>query len=317
MVSITTAPAFLRGAIRWVRVEPALPDYTPSQREVVVRYVAAADQRIRCARDSALYPAVAAGLLRDALGFLTRATGIGREGHVSVDPVAALAELREAAARVKPEDFVRRIADALEASDPLYFDAMDAADLAPVVDALDEEAWWLRSRIDLRSPTYRAGARVGRMAGLAILGVWLLYALLHMLFRPKNLALSRPVRESSHQVGTPDPSGLVDGKFAPTYGLHTDVNQKDAWAIVDLEKPTPIRTIVVYNRSDQNFEDSLPLALDVSTDGVTFHEVARRNERFGDGSFLSPPWTARVHEYGKYVRVRSKRYIALNEIEVF
>lgn len=314
----TTAPAFLRDALRWVRAERALPEYTPNQRDVVARSVAAADVRLRCARDSALYPVVAAGLLRDAIGFLTRAASVGREAHgPSVDTVAALAQLRAASGRVLGEEDARRIADALEASHPLYFDSMDPEELTANQEALEREALWLATLIDLRTPTYRAGARVGRIGGLAILGVWLLYALFHAIFPPKDLALNRPVRQSSHQVGTPDPSGLVDGKIASNYGFHTDVTQKDGWGIIDLEKATPIRKIVVYNRSDQNLDDCLPLALDVSTDGVTFHEVARRTDHFGDGSFLSPPWTVTVREYGRYVRVRAKRYIALNEVEVF
>jgi hypothetical protein len=194
---------------------------------------------------------------------------------------------------------------------------MDPEELTASQEALEREALWLGTLVDLRTPTYRAGARVGRIGGLAIAGVWLLYALFHAIFPPKNLALNRPVRQSSHQVGTPDPAGLVDGKIASNYGFHTDVTQRDAWGIIDLEKAGPIRKIVVYNRSDTNPDDGLPLMIDVSTDGVTFHEVARRTDRFGDGAFLSPPWTFSTRDYGRYVRVRSKRYIALNEIEVF
>jgi hypothetical protein len=316
-MSVMTAPPFLRDVIRWVRAERTLPEYTPSQRDAVARCAAAADQRLRCARDSALYPVVAAGLLRDALGFLTRAAAIGREGHASVDPVAALAALREASGRAPPDDDVRRIADALEASDLLYFDAMDATELAATLEALDQEAWWLRSLIDLRTPTYRAGTRVGRLAGLGICAAWLLVLLVRVVFPPKDLALGKPVRASSHQPGTPDPSGLVDGKIIPTFGFHTDVNQKDAWAIIDLERPTRIAKIVVFNRSDHDSDDTLPYWLDISTDGVTFHEVASRPDHFGDGAVLSPAWTVSLHEYGRYVRIRSRRYLALNEIEVF
>jgi hypothetical protein len=90
--------------------------------------------------------------------------------------------------------------------------------------------------------------------------------------------------------------------------------------IIDLEKSGPIRKIVVFNRSDQDFDLVLPLTLEVSTDGVTWHEVARRTEHFGDGTFLSAPWTARMankDEYGRYVRLRSKHFIALNEVEVY
>ena len=313
------APPFLREAMRWVRAERTSPEYMPSQRSVVVRHVAAADLRIRCGRDATLYPSVAAGLMRDAVAFLTRAASVARTDHApALDPVAALADLRAASpGRVVDEQDERRIADALEAIDPLYFDGMDPAELAATHEAREREASWLRSQIDLRTPTYRAGARVGRTAGVAICAVWLLYLLVRVAFPPKDLALNKPVRASSHHPGTPDLSGLVDGKVVPTFGFHTDVSQKDAWGIIDLDHPTRIRKIVVYSRSDHDADDCLPYWLDVSTDGVTFHEVAVRTDHFGDGSFFSPAWTVSLHEYGRYVRIRSKKYLVLNEIEVF
>jgi hypothetical protein len=318
MTAATTATNLCREALRWVRAERTLPEYTPSQRAVASRCAVAADQRLRCARDAALYPAVTATLLRDAIALLTRAASVGRNEHgPSVDVVAALRELWADSGRVVRDEDAIGIGDALEAIDPLYFDAMDDMRLTALREVLEQEAFWLRSQLDLRTPTYRAGARVGRIAGVAIAGLWLLYAGFHAAFPPHNLALNKPVRASSHQPGTPDPSGLVDGKMAPNVGFHTDISQKDAWGIIDLEHATAIRQIVVYNRSDQNLDDGLPVALDVSTDGVTFHEVARRTDHFGDGSFLAPPWSVRVRDYGRYVRVRSKRYLALNEVEVF
>lgn len=318
MSSATITPTFLRDALHWVRADRDIPEYTPSQRDVVARCAAAADQRVRCARDASLYPAVAAGLMRDAVGLLVRAVSVGREEHApAVDTVAALAGLRKATGHEVDEEDARRVADAIEASHPLYFDAMPSDELTATHEALEREAMWLDTLVDLRSPTYRKGARIGRIAGLAILGVWLLFAIGRALFHPPNLALNKPVRGSSHQPGTPDPAGLTDGKIAQTYGFHTEVAQHDAWAIIDLEKVTRIRKIVVYNRSDQNFDDILPLTIEVSADGSAYREVARRNEHFGDGWLFSAPWTVSLKEYGRYVRLRSKRYIALNEVEVY
>jgi hypothetical protein len=318
MSPATTAPTFLRDALHWVRADRDIPEYTPNQRDVVARCAAAADQRVRCARDSSLYPPVATGLMRDAVGLLVRAVSVGREEHAPpVDTVAALAALRQSAGREVDEEDARRVADAIEASHPLYFDSMPREELTATYEALERDAMWLDSRVDLRSPTYRKGARVGRIGGLGIVAVWLLYALFRVAFPPTDLALNKPVKASSHQAGTPDPSGLVDGKIAPTFGFHTDVGQSNAWAIIDLERPTKIREIVVYNRSDHDSDDTLPYWLEISTDGTNYHEVARRAEHFGDGTWVAPAWTVSLHEYGRYVRIHSKRYLALNEIKVF
>ena len=110
---------------------------------------------------------------------------------------------------------------------------------------------------------------------------------------------------------------MVDGKTGGTYGACTQVAQRPGWAIIDLEREAKLSKIVVYNRGDSNFNDGLPFGIDVSTNGTDFHEVAHRDTPFGDGSFLSKPWSAAVHDRGRFVRIRASWYLALSEVEVF
>jgi hypothetical protein len=310
------------GSLReWLRAERDVPECPAPRRAAAARYVEAARLRLRPARDvwSSPRPVVAATLLRDAVALLALAATAARGVDANdAPPSELLAPLRASAGEMRDEGDAIRVDAALQTHDPLFFDALDDDALRETLGALKREAAWLERRVDLRSPTYMEGTRIGRQVGLALLVLWLGYRALAPLLGARDLALDRPVRASSHQVGTPDPSGLVDGKIGDTYGFHTQVSAPDpSWAIIDLGAETPIRKIVVYNRSDVNLDDGLPFSLDVSSDGASFREVARREAHFGDGTFLSPPWTAKMHERARYVRIRSPHYMALNEVEVF
>lgn len=307
----------------FVYSERKAPEYTPHQQGVVGRYAAAATNRLSVARDLGMALVVPAVLLRDAIALLVRAVTAGRERDATCESLAQrntvemLQALRAAAARPTDEDS-RRVDAVLTATEPLYLDSLEEAELGRVQEALTREADWLRHQIDLRSPAHVKATKIGRQAAAVLLIAYLGYALVAKAVAPKNLAFGKPVRASSHQAGTPDPAGLVDGrKKTDKYGLCTDISLHDPWAIVDLGREHDIHEIVVYNRGDSNLDDGLPYALDLSVDGHDYHEVAQRDTHFGDGGFLSPAWTARVRGRARYVRVRAKGYIALDELEVF
>ena len=263
-------------ALRWLRAETTAPECVPERRDATERYIAAAAARVRVARDLAQTPAIAAGVMRDAVVLFARAALAARGGDADDDALPdALAQLEGAAGRAASDD-ARHVSAAIRSRDLLYFDSLSPADLAAAQEALYREAQWLQGQVDLRSPAYRAGLRIGRHAALAILVLWLGYAIVGKAFAPRNLAIGRPVRASTHEPGTPEPSAVVDGKIASTYGVHTQVSSKEpAWVVIDLGVPSDIRKIVVYNRSDRNFDDGLPYALDISTDGTTFHVRSR------------------------------------------
>ncbi|MDP9001383.1 MAG: hypothetical protein M3O46_14875, partial [Myxococcota bacterium] len=62
--------------------------------------------------------------------------------------------------------------------------------------------------------------------------------------------------------------------------------------------------------------DCLPLVVELSTDGKTYAELARRDDHFDS----DPPWIVEAGgRRARYVRVRvaRKSYLALSEVEVF
>jgi hypothetical protein len=315
---------FVREAKRLLFPEPMAVDYAPVQRAVAAQYQQAAERRLRPARDLAppAPPLVAAFLLRDAVALLVRAVAATRDrdaDHSSIarlDTVATLGDLRRAAHR-QPDDDSLRVDESLTTTDPLYLDALDPADLTRLHFALEREAQWLRGLVDLRSAVNKRATRLGRLAALALVVLYLAAMVVAKAWSRPNLAFHKPVLVSSQQPGTPDPAGLVDGKKGGTYGLHTDIGARDPWAMVDLQRDAEIHEIVVYNRGDRNLNDGLPYTLELSLDGREFHEVARRDTPFGDGGFLSPPWSARIRGHARFVRVRANGYIALSELEVY
>jgi hypothetical protein len=298
------------------------PMLSPSSRAIAARYAAAADLRFRQAGNlfSASRPILAAALLRDAVVLLIRAAIVPREvrtERAGLDLAESLAKLHTAAGRTESPD-APLVQAAVRTTDPLFFDSLDDPTLANTHDALAREADWLRTRVDLRSPQHLAGTRWGRLAAAAVVAAYAVYVVVAAAFPAHDLALHKSVRLSTQQPGTPDPSALVDGKKGGTYGAHTLVGaDTPPWIIIDLGDEMRIRRIVVYNRGDSNFDDGLPYGIDVSQDGATFRQVATREGPFGLGGILSPPWTAKVRERARYVRIRAKGYIALSEVEVF
>jgi hypothetical protein len=308
---------FARDVARWLRAERTVPECPPRQRATAKKYLDAARMRLAPARDvwSAPRPVVAAALLRDAAILLRLAVAAARgEAPPATTGASMPASIP---APEGPDGAARWVTAAVSSPDPLYFDALDDADLDASIRALKDEVQRLQTQIDFRSDAYWRGTRIGRQASLVIVALWLGYLAVAGLFAQPDLALGKTVRASSHQVGTPDPSGLVDGKIAETYGFHTSTSARDPWAIIDLGRDMDLRRVVVYNRSDTNLNDGLPFAVDVSNDGSTFREVAHRDAPFGDGSFLAPPWTASIRDHARYVRIRATHYMALNEVEVF
>jgi hypothetical protein len=89
------------------------------------------------------------------------------------------------------------------------------------------------------------------------------------------------------------------------------------WVMVDLGQPRDIYKIVVYNRGDSNFDDGLPYVVSLSTDGKSYTELAKRENHFGSGDILSPPWVIECDKRAQYVKIEARHYVVLSELEVF
>jgi hypothetical protein len=314
---------FAHEAKRLLFAERVIPEYTDKQRAIVARYDTAGALRLAFAGEGASGSnAAPAVMLREAVQLLVRAVAAGDEKDADdeairqLDAAHAMGKLRAARNRAEDDD-TRRVDAALAAVDPLYFDSLSEPELTSVQQALGREATWLRQQIDLRSPLNVRATKFGRIGAVALLALYLVYAAVGKACSPHNLALGKPVSVSSHQGGTPDPSAFVSGKRDEPYGVCTEVGLQNPYVIVDLQRDADIHEIVVYNRSDQNFDDGLPFIIELSSDGSSFREVARRDKSFGSGGVLSSPWSTKLRARGRYVRIRGHGYIALGQLEVF
>src|SRR5579863_827595 len=118
---------------------------------------------------------------------------------------------------------------------------------------------------------------------------------------PANLARGRPARASSTSFDTVA-GGVVDGEREGRFGYHSR-EENSPWLEIDLERPTAIGTVKVFGRGDCCFDQSTPLALELSDDGVAYRRVAERKEPFSG----QDPWVAPIAAKARFVRLRTER----------
>ena len=129
-----------------------------------------------------------------------------------------------------------------------------------------------------------------------------------------NLALHRPVKASSQAFNTL-PEHAVDGKLYGQLGFHSAM-EAHPWLLIDLGARYQITKVLAHGRPDCCFDQSIPLALEASDDGITFRTVTKRTTSFS--SF--DPWVSRPRSLvTRYVRFRTLRasVLVLSEVEVY
>ncbi|HTA92691.1 MAG TPA: discoidin domain-containing protein [Polyangiaceae bacterium] len=180
-----------------------------------------------------------------------------------------------------------------------------------------EFAWAVHSlseRLDLRTPSAVQFRRVQR-AGVALaMTAVVLFGCARWAFPPVDLALKKPVTASSHAYDT-QPEGAVDGLRYGQLGFHS-ANERSPWLLVDLGQMTPLHEVRVFGRPECCYDQSIPLALEGSADGVTFTEIARRSEPFTQYE----PWVVRPDAASaRFVRLRTLRhsFLVVSELEVY
>jgi hypothetical protein len=168
--------------------------------------------------------------------------------------------------------------------------------------------------LDHKAPRDVAIMRSARRIGFALLALLCLKLAWSTLTRGHNLAREAHASASSRFAQTPDPSGVNNGTIEGTFGVHT-TKERDAWVGLDLGKERTIREVRVYARGDGFASESLPLALEVSHDGVSFELLERRDLPFTQAL----PWVFRGEVSARHLRVRhiGEGYVALAELEVY
>jgi hypothetical protein len=299
---------------------------TPRQRGIVVGLVRAADRRLQSVA-TIVEPktaAVALTLARDGVGHLVRAVVATRAPNIDDEAVRKLepgSELRHITEQDdRPPNGVTDVISVLSSTDPLWADSLDRAEAQSIADALARTATWLRTRIEVRSETNIRFLRYGRVAALAVVALYVAFRAASL----PNLALGKPVTQSSALPGAPPSKVLVDGSSWGMVGpgsadadyVHT-THEAEPWVKIDLLAAHTIQRVVVYNRNDTNFDDGLPFTLELSMDGDVFESAAQRTTHFGS-TWFDRPWRVKLGgRRARFVRIRSKDYLALSEVEVF
>ncbi len=167
-----------------------------------------------------------------------------------------------------------------------------------VLAAVEAERTLARRRQERRLLLAGAGALA---AGLLALGA---VRALSWWRAPPDLARGQPWSASS-SAGTCEPErGQCAGE--QTRVRFYTREEPGPWYRVDLGQPRTFSRVTVRNRGDALLERAIPLVLEVSDDGATWREVARRGDAFAVWEARFPPATAR------YLRARVDRTSVLH-----
>ena len=272
-------------------------------------------RRVRAAADLS-EPAAAVVLLREAVTAFVlaeRALSAADESVARRDEREVEAALGELLAAGGGQVWGDRVLSVLERRALGEMDDLPPAELEDARVALEQAAHWFSRRVDARSaPVIRRARRV-RIAALVLFVVALAFGVIRWASSPLNVALGKPVRASSIQPGTPAGVALVDGRSSTSFAIHTR-RERSPWVAIDLGQSRPIARIEVENRHDGRLDDVLPLNVELSTDGVRYTDLARRNTSFDVWSIEVRGRTAR---HVRFVSPRERGVIVLDEVRVF
>jgi hypothetical protein len=307
--------ASLREFFTLESAEKKISAYEPAQAAEIRRLHEAGAAHLAAARElSGRRTAPSAALLlRESCACFLRALAVARDPAAEPDALFAMEALDPSTLSEESRDALRR---AFATADTLAYHAMDDRALFAHVRALEDAAAALEPAIETRTALSVRALRYGRRAAVAIAAAWALwtYAVApHVL--PQNIALHKTVTASSRHPGTPDGKDLVDGVVGGTFAIHT-LTEESPWVQIDLGQVYVVENVKVHNRGDGWFDDCLPLILELSEDGTTWAEVARRRDHFDQ----NPPWDVDTRKTkGRYVRLRAARktYVSLSEVEVY
>jgi hypothetical protein len=303
------------------RAERVAATYPDSGRHKLREYFNVASRRAGAATDLLeSQPAAAVVLFRDATVAYTGAILAARGEAVDLqsgDIKGAFQRLEEVRADLPapPSEF-DRARTLLTSDDPLALDRMSETEAAAAAQTVAGVVTWLHDAIEPRSV---AEIRRSRWLRLVVLGVAALAFLVWggvRVFSPTNIALHKRVTVSStHPNSTAPDGGLTDGDTGGAYGVHTAA-EDNPWVRVDLGDVYQLKKVKIYNRGDGWYDDSLPLALELSENGVDFTPVDRRTTSFSQWS----PWVyAADGKKARYIQVHGTKgkFVALGELEAF
>lgn len=305
------------------RAQRAHSTLTDSQQKSIELYCSAAVRRCSVARrlvDSDERH-VALSLYSSAALLLTIAFLISRDAGIDVEaltPDKAFEKfdrvLEDEKRRAPPElGLCRRL---WLAWDPLTIEKLSTEEAVCSITEFEVATEWLKTLVEPRSQRTLKKTRRVRLSAAALSAVGLAVWFAASMISPKNVALNKPAKSSSTDFDT-SPAGAVDGEKDGRFGFHSlRAGEDSPWLSIDLGRLYDITKIKVFGRGDCCFELSVPLALEVSDDGVSFRTVAQRPEPFSEYD----PWLINPAPLvTRFVRLRNEHHgwLVLSEVEVY
>ena len=116
-----------------------------------------------------------------------------------------------------------------------------------------------------------------------------------------------------------DAPGALDGVRDGKWGFHTEY-EDDPWWQVDLEKPTPVDHVVLYNRCDECGARNSRILVLASDDGNTFRQLYQHEGTIFYGHSDNKPLSVKLDGVtARYLRLQlpGKSYFHLDEVEVY
>lgn len=121
----------------------------------------------------------------------------------------------------------------------------------------------------------------------------------------EDLAAGKPWQASSQAFHCQPAAKRCDDHFGMSIFFHTQ-EEASPWLVIDLAREQPLSAVRVRNRTDCCSVLAIPLVIELSSDNVTWREVARRERNFRNWVPSLAPTTAR------WVRLRVDRRSALH-----
>ena len=314
------ALAGLRDYFLLERKQREIKEASTDQRASVYEYRDAAQRRLEAAR-----VLLEAGLFHEALVlFSAGAVWLAKAVLCWRDPTADVTS-------IKGDELGRRLSVLLEdlddptatryarilartiAEDPTAIDHLPRSEAAMRSEELDRLTRWLSDRIEPQSLRELARTRSLRLSAalLTILATPVAGAIWAV--SPTNVSLHKPVTVSSQVPGTNPPGVVDDDMYALAF---QSAPEASAWLVIDLGKRHMISDAEVFGRSDCCLDQSVPLAFELSDDGVTYRTVATKTDSFQS----LRPWVVKpLAVPARFVRLRMLRagQLALAEVVIF
>lgn len=262
-----------------------------------------------------------AGLSHDAL-ILFREAGL-LLAHATIDATDAAAAATSASDQTTAEKLIqvleseRRPIPVGFARDFSTFILTDSTDLDRLSSReatlraarADSMTRWLADAVEPRSPRQRTATRNLRIsiAVMAVLAIPIAREI--WVWSPTNISFHKKVTAST-QLPNTNLQGVVDDVFYGPRPFHS-TEEPSPWLSIDLGSRYLISDAEVFAGNE-----SLPLAFEVSNDGISYRGVATKTEPFA--GLL--PWVVKpLHVNARFVRVRMQRpgSLALSEVIVY